>query len=92
MSEIRINRLREIADVIADGNAGSLIMSIPTDLDHDADLVIDWAAGRITELEQRNAELEAVLREALSALQPCPEKHQINMAIESITNVLRERT
>jgi hypothetical protein len=49
----RVNRLREIAGAIADGNRDELTMRVPAEPDRDADLVVSWAADEIGSLRRQ---------------------------------------
>ena len=51
MSVEKIKRLRQLAKEVAMGAYKEHPLHIPPDYEHDADLVISWAADRIEELE-----------------------------------------
>ena len=53
MSEKKITRLRELADVVTKGKESwhEFSMRIPADPDRDADLILTWAADEIGQLQ-----------------------------------------
>jgi hypothetical protein len=52
MSVEKIKRLRELVREVARGTSKYEPLHIPPDHDHDADLVISWAADHIEDLEE----------------------------------------
>ncbi|MFA9409572.1 MAG: hypothetical protein ACERKJ_12170 [Candidatus Dadabacteria bacterium] len=52
MSVEKIKRLRELVKEVARGAYKEHSLHIPPDYEHDADLVISWAADHIEELEE----------------------------------------
>ena len=52
MSVEKIKRLRELVKEVARGTSKEQCLHIPPDYEHDADLVISWAADRIEGLEK----------------------------------------
>jgi len=51
VSAVKIKRLRELVKEVARGACKDQPLHIPPDYEHDADLVISWAADHIEELE-----------------------------------------
>jgi len=51
MSAEKIKRLRQLVKEVARGTGKEQSLHIPPDYDHDADLVISWAADHIENLE-----------------------------------------
>src|SRR5690554_881858 len=61
-----ITRLRELADAVTGGSKSQereFTMRIPAECDRDADLVIDEAAGRLSNMQAENEALRAQLKE-----------------------------
>jgi hypothetical protein len=52
MSVKKIKRLRQLVKEVAKGAYKEQPLHIPPDYEHDADLVISWAADHIEELEE----------------------------------------
>jgi len=52
MSAEKIKRLRELVKEVTRGTGKAQCLHIPPDYEHDADLVISWAADRIEVLEK----------------------------------------
>ena len=52
MSVEKIKRLRQLVKEVARGACKEQPLHIPPDHEHDADLVISWAADHIEELEE----------------------------------------
>ena len=52
MSVEKIKRLRQLVKEVARGAYKEQPLHIPPDYEHDADLVISWAADHIEELEE----------------------------------------
>ena len=52
MSVEKIKRLRELVKEVARGTCKNEPLHIPPDYEHDADLVISWAADHIEDLEE----------------------------------------
>ncbi len=52
MSVEKIKRLRQLVKEITRGTCKEQPLHIPPDYEHDADLVISWAADHIEELEE----------------------------------------
>ena len=77
MSEKKITRLRELADVVTKGKESwhEFSMCIPADPDRDADLILTWAAD---EIEQLRSALHASAPEGHKCAdctideEPCP--------------------
>jgi len=71
-TDILCKRLETLSDAVTKGKEGinrEFYMSIPSRLDHDADLVILEASNRIKYIQSENAKLKALNKEMLNALQ-----------------------
>jgi chlorite dismutase len=72
MSTRLIERLEQLSDAVAKRRMNEFTMSIPAELERDADIVLSTAASRIAALEAENAKLRENLRILFSAMKVDP--------------------
>lgn len=89
-NEVLAKRLIELGHLVGEQNFRDFTMSVPAELDRDADLVLSMAGHRLLIQDKRNTELEAKLKSTdesyRAAFETCKDLHKDIAFLQSCAN------